>query len=587
MAYFKTLNDIIFFQAANFKHAQAFNFKKNNELISFSNQEFLNKAIYFACGLKEIGFKEKSTLAIFAYQCPIWLIADFGALLAGAITVPIFYNISKENLEYELEDSKTEYVFCDKQSATDENSAVLKNKKLITLNFDNKNLSENQISFEDLILLGKKAFESGKYTIEKLQNCAKPEDLATIIYTSGSTGKPKGVELTHNNLISQIIDTKEFFPLDSEHDIVLSFLPLAHIFERMVMMYYITQGVRIYFADDTKNVGTLLKEFNPTLMTVVPRVLEKVFIKIQDAASQSSLIKKILAKAAIARALAKNPEKPKAICDKIFDHLVYKKFRLALGNKMRMIICGGAALSQDIEKFYLNIGVSLYVGYGLTEASPVLTANCPKAHKFLSIGKAFPSVELKTDASKELLARGPNIMKGYHNDNAKTEENIIDGWLKTGDLAEIDAQGFVKIIGRKKELFKTANGKYVRPIPIEQKIMQEIAFLIGAIVIAENRKFTSALLFIDFELLEKAKKKFKLENISDAEFFKSSELNNYISYKISKINKNLDHAEQVQKFALITQEISIENGEITPSMKLKRSAIETKFKDVIDGFYKS
>lgn len=579
MKNFTTLSELISFQASKFNNPHAFNFKENGQLKSFSNKEFLEKTFYFACGLKEIGLQKGQTLANFSYQNPIWLIVDFAAILAGAVTVPIFNNISQENLIYEIRDADVKYIFTDNSEFLD----LIKNEnldlKVITRGF----AKENSISFESLILLGERAVKEKKYDLESLLKIAEPQDLATIIYTSGSTGIPKGVELTHNNLISQIKDTEKFFPLSTD-DVVLSFLPLAHIFERMVMMFYITQGVSIYFADDVKNVGNCLKETHPTLMTSVPRVLEKVFIRIKDGIEAANFFRKILGRMAFRRALAKDPSALQNFLDKIYDHLIYKKFRDALGGNMQMIICGGAALSQDLERFYKNIGINLFCGYGLTETSPVLTANCPAYHKIGTVGKAFPSIELKISSTGELLARGPNIMKGYHKQPQKTAEVIIDGWLQTGDLAAIDDEGFLKIIGRKKELFKNANGKYVSPVPIEQKLMQELGFLLGAIVIAEGRKFTSAILFPEFEILKKVKEKFGFSG-SDEEFLKSEILQKFTQEKIVEINKNLNHWEQVQKFHIAVEPISIESGEITPSMKLKRNILEEKYKKVIDEFY--
>ena len=579
MKSFSTLTELILFQANNFNNPRAFNFKEKNSLRSFSNKEFLEKTFHFACGLKEMGLQKNQTLANFSYQNPIWLIADLGSILAGAVTVPIFSNISKENLLYEISDAEVKYVFTDNAEFLEMVKSENLTLKVISYGIE----SENSISFESLISLGKKAADEKKYDLESFIAATNSQDLATIIYTSGSTGKPKGVELTHENLVSQIHDTAKFFPLKKE-DVALSFLPLAHIFERMVMMFYITQGISIYFVDDVKNVGNYLREFRPTLMTSVPRLLEKVFTKIKDGIDEGSLFKKIIGTKALKRSLTKEVESSKNFFDKIYDSLVYKKFRVALGGNMEMIICGGAALSQDLERFYSNIGINLYCGYGMTESSPVLTANCPKAHKSKTVGTAFASVELKIADDGELLARGPNIMRGYHKQPKKTAETIIDGWLKTGDKGEIDAEGFLKIVGRKKELFKTANGKYVSPVPIEQKLMQNLGFLHGAIVIAEGKKFVTALFFPDFELLEKAKKKVGFLG-GDEEFLKSEKLRDFVEKNIAEVNSGLDHWEQIQKFYIACESISIESGDITPSMKLKRNILEEKYQDVIEKLY--
>lgn len=576
---FSNLAELLVYQGNNFNNNKALNFKEKNILKSFSNKDFLDKSFYFACGLKELGLEKNFTIANYSYQNPIWLIADLGSILAGAITVPIFHNISKENFLHEIKDAKIKYLFTDNSQIIEILESENLSLKIISYGFSNK----NSISFEDLINLGFKAYEAGKYSLSNLVANINANDLVTIIYTSGSTSKPKGVEITHQNLISQIFDSKQYFPL-YENDIVLSYLPLAHIFERMVMMYYISCGVSIYFVDDIKNVGVFLREFSPTLMTTVPRMLEKVYARINDGIDSANLFKKIIGSLALKRALTKNPQQKINLIDKIFDRIIYQKFRLALGGKMRMIICGGASLSNDLEKFYWNIGVNIYCGYGLTEASPVLATNCPSQYKIGTVGKAFPSVKLKLGDDGELLGSGLNIMQKYHNLENETKETIDNGWLKTGDLAEISDDGFVKIIGRKKELFKNAYGKYVRPIPIEQKLIQEIPFLQGSLVIAENKKFTSALLFPDFELVLKLQKKHNF--IGSIEDFLNSEIiKKFVNKKINKINNILDHWEQLKKFHIILQPISIESGEITPSMKLKRNVLEKKFNDVIESIY--
>ncbi len=576
---FSTLSQFISFQSSKFKNSQALNFKEDGVLKSFSNQEFSKKIFQFACGLKELGFEENQTIANFSYQNPIWLIVDFAAILAGCVTVPIFHNISKENLIFQLKDAEVKYIFVDNEEffnlIKDENLDL----QVITYGFRKDGFE----SFEDIIALGQKAIEAKKYDFDELTSIKKPQDLATIIYTSGSTGRPKGVEITHNNLVSQIKATYKFFPLTKD-DVVLSYLPLAHIFERMVMMYYISQGVSVYFADDIKNLGPILKEVQPTLMTTVPRMLEKVFIKIKDGIDSASLIKKILGKAALNRALVKDVSSSKSFFDKIYDKIIYGKFRQGLGGNMRMIICGGAALSEDMERFYHNVGIKIFPGYGLTETSPVISANCEVNYKFATVGKVFPDIEVKISDEKELLVKGPNVMRGYHNNIDTTNEVIKDGWLSTGDLAAIDDEGFLKIIGRKKELFKSANGKYVAPVPIEQKLVQQLGFLIGVVIIAEGKKFTSAILFPEYENLEQFKKRFGFAG-SDESFLDSKILENFVSQQIQDVNRDLNNWEQIRKFHIYKSQISIESGEITPSMKLKRNVLEEKCKNIIDEFY--
>lgn len=580
MKNFNNLGELIKFQNQNFNNKNFLNFKENQEWRSFSNEDFYEKIIALARGLERLGLKRGQSLANYSYQNPIWLIVDLSAILAGAITVPIFNNISEDNLFYELKDSDAKFLFTDNEKIC----GKIKEKfpEIIIIGYGFK--STLSINFEDLLQNEENVVDKNLY-VENLIAQIKNDDIATIVYTSGSTDRPKGVEISHQALISQIKDSETFFHLDNL-EVVLSYLPLAHIFERMVMMYYISKGLTIYFVDDVKNLGKFLQEIQPNLMTSVPRALEKVFAKIKNNIEEASFFKKIIGKKALKRALQKDPLVSKNFIDKIFDKIIYQKFRRAMGDKMRMIICGGSALSQELERFYWNIGVKIYCGYGLTECSPVLATNAPNQHKFTSVGKAFPSVKLKINNDGELLACGINIMKKYHNNPQKTLETFDGEWFKTGDLAQIDEEGFVKIIGRKKEVFKTSNGKFVHPILLEQKLVQELNFLVGAMIIAEGKNFVSTLLFIDFDLLKNIKNKLKFFG-DDNQFLNSIILQNFVAQKITIINKKFDSWEQVKKFKIIIEPISVESGEITPSMKLKRNILEKKFALEIEDLYRN
>ena len=579
MKNFNNLGELIKFQHQNFNNKNFLNFKENQEWRSFSNEDFYEKIITFTKGLEKLGLKKGQSLANYSYQNPIWLMVDLGAILAGAITVPIFNNISEDNLFYELKDSDAKFLFTDNEKIC----GKIKEKfpEIIIIGYGFK--STLSINFEDLLQNEENVVDNNLY-FENLIAQIKNDDIATIVYTSGSTDRPKGVEISHQALISQIKDSETFFHLDNL-EVALSYLPLAHIFERMVMMYYISKGLTIYFVDDVKNLGSFLKEIKPNLMTSVPRALEKVFARINNGIEEASFFKKIIGKKALKRALQKDPLTSKNFIDKIFDKIIYQKFRQAMGGEMRMIICGGSALSKELERFYWNIGVKIYCGYGLTECSPVLATNAPHQHKFTSVGKAFPSVKLKIAEDGELLACGINVMKKYRNNPQKTAETFDGEWFKTGDLAQIDEEGFVKIIGRKKEVFKTSNGKFVHPILLEQKLVQELSFLTGAMIIAEGKNFVSALLFIDFELLKNIKNKFKFFG-DDNNFLTSIILQNFVAQKIAIINKKFDNWEQIKKFKIIIEPISIETGEITPSMKLKRNILEKKFALEIEELYR-
>ncbi len=605
---FSNIGEIIAFQN-QFHSINALNWREKDNKIwhKLSNQDFYNYVLYFASGLREIGLKinyqnERSKVAIFAYQSPIWLIADFGSIVAGGVSVPIFNNISSNNFNYQINDCKPSYLFID-------NIELLNNKEfnfdnfekiiiyqswdidnidsIINIKYDDKKpYFDKVISFKNIIKKGKKAIEQGKTSWELMNSQLSIQDLATIIYTSGTTGNPKGVMISHHNLLTQIADTAKFFELTTQ-DKALSFLPLAHIFERMVMTFYLTQNIKIYFAEDIKNIPEILKEVKPTLMTTVPRMLEKVYNKIKSSYEGNSLFAQIMIKSGLKIASKSFYRQPlfNLFILKIFDILVYRKFRNALGSNMRMIICGGAPLNEAIENFYWQIGVKVFCGYGLTEASPVISANCPKFYQLGTVGKKFDSLTIKINQDRELLVQGKNITAGYYNNQEASKKIFTDDkWLKTGDLAEINQQGFVKIIGRKKELFKSSNGKFIHPILLEQKLLEKINFIADAMVIGDNRSFVSALLFIDEIATDNLRKKIA-PNLSNIDFTKSQPFIKIINDKINQINQQLDHWENIRKFLIIHTQLSIENGEITPSMKIKRKIVEQKYQQEINSLY--
>ena len=579
MQKFENLAELVLYIQKNLQNSNFLNYKSNNNWQKISVDEFCQQIFALTIALKKIGLNKGDALANYSYQNPKWLVVDLASILAGAITVPIFNNINEDNLFYEIADANCKFIFTDKPEISEKIWQKFPDIKVIGNNFRGNNI----FNLEDLIT---DEIANISQNLTEFENFAKqilPTDIATIVYTSGSTGKPKGVEISHQALVSQIHDADSFFHL-SRSQIVLSYLPLAHIFERMVMMYYLSIGMNIYFVDDIKKLGEFLKEIRPNLMTSVPRALEKVYAKINSSIADAFFFKKIIGKTALKRAIHKNPSQKNNFFDNIFDKIIYSKFRQALGGNMEMIICGGNALSADLERFYWNIGIKIYCGYGMTECAPVLATNAPNQQKFTTVGKAFPSVSLKISSDGELLSKGVNVMKQYHNQPEKTAESFEDGWFKTGDLAEIDKDGFVKIVGRKKELFKTSNGKFVHPVLIEQKLVQELGFLIGAVVIAENRNFVSALLFIDYDLINNIKKKLNF-NGNNEEFTNSLILTNYCEKIINSINLKLDSWEQIKKFKIIPDQISVENGEITPSLKLKRNVLEQRFAKEIAEFY--
>ena len=544
----------------------------------FSKGEFLRCIQYLTLAFYDYGWSQKQ-VAIAVSPSAEWLMLDYALMLSGAVSVPLFANISSKNLLFEFTDANMHTAFIENKA---QNELIHKADKSIEVIYIGEG-EKGYRTLDELLIYGESIDKERPRLFDKLLERIAPDDLATIVYTSGTSGAPKGVELSHANLISQIRATAENYHFDREVDVAFSFLPLAHIFERMVMHFYLSRELSIYFADDVKNVGVLLKEVNPMVMTVVPRLLEKVFFKMKLKAMEGSFIKKGLVGLAFHRATTKDPFEKPSLLDRVLDDIVYKKLRLALGSRMRMLISGGAALSNALYRFYLNIGIPLYQGYGLTESSPVIASNTSEYNKIGTCGKAFPGVEIKISAEGELLARGPNVMRGYHNNKAATADVIdTEGWLHTGDLASIDTEGYVSITGRITEQFKTSTGEFVSSVSIEQELVSN-GWFEHALIVGYNRQYVVALLFVEHEFLGRLATQMHKTPIKALE---SEKFHLMTKHFISKLNKKFNHWERVRKFTVISDVLSIESGDLTPSMKLSKKHLTEVYSEEIEEMYK-
>lgn len=584
MAKFKTLPDLLNHVAASYRDQKAINEIKNGNWVNHSTEEVVNTIHQMAAGFYQMGLKKGETVGLYAPSTSTWVMIDMAILIAGGITVPIFANISHSGLEYIIEDANLKFIFVEGEQSIKEIQPLIHRFEKIILHDATQN-EKNTCQFEEVLKLGKEAIQKNPEIISNLQSKITEEDVATYIYTSGSTGSPKGVELTHKNLVTQVVAAAEIFPVVVGKDCALSCLPLPHIFERMVMYFYFSQGVSIFFADDVKNLAVLLPQVKPTLLTVVPRLLEKVQAGMITKSRSGSFIKRNIASMAFKRAMMKNPHSSKGLMDLIYDALVYKKIRLALGGNLEYLISGGSALSKELCRFYLNMGIPVYQGYGMTECSPVISSNYKGANEEGYVGKPFPGVTVKIADNGEILVKSPGVMKCYHNKPEATSE-VIDkeGWFHTGDKGELNERGMLKITGRIKEIFKTSNGKYVSPVKLEQMLIGY--YLIDmAMIIGENYKFVSCILFLDPVNLRKLKEKLNKSQMSNEEFVKEEEVVGKIDAYIKEMNKNLDHWEQVQKFHIASEVLSIEDGSLTPTMKIRRHVILERYKDVIAKMY--
>ncbi|MBA3847321.1 MAG: long-chain fatty acid--CoA ligase [Planctomycetes bacterium] len=567
-----------------FSNSQAFNWREAGYWRHCSTEDFCSQVRRCALGLHRLGLKRGEAVGILAAPSPAWLIADFAIMCAGGVSVPLFPNLSDDHLEYESRNSALVYLI----AIGDQAAAVARAhhklwRKVIVRNAatgDDKHV----VAWNALLEFGDQASHEDPQLAARLRDEVKPDDIATIIHTSGSTGKPKGVVLTHGNLLMQVRGSAQRFPLDAAHDRALSCLPLAHVFERMVMYYYVAAGVSVWFADDIKKIGELLRELKPTVTTMVPRIAEKLHARIADGAAAKSGLGGLIGRWAVGHADRDDPLAP-TWSHGVADRLVYRKVRDALGGRLKYLIMGGAALSPELTRFLLNVGAPLYVGYGLTEAAPVVACNAPGLMRPGSVGPAWPGVEIRIGERDEILARGAGIMRGYHRDPDATAATIDrEGWLHTGDCGKLDGDGYLTITGRLKELFKTSNGKYVCPVPIEQALVAS-GLIDQAMVVAEARPYTTALLFAAPEALARVKTRLGCVGQDDATFIAGPEMKREVEALVARANHGFDHWEQVQKWRLVATVPSVEGGELTPTMKLKRHVVAQRHAAIIESMY--
>jgi long-chain acyl-CoA synthetase len=589
---FRTLPGLLKYIERNFKNDCALGYKapgtgsQPGEWRRISHEQMGDTVRKLCLGLVDMGLKRGDKVGIVADPSPFWIMMDLAILGAGAVSVPMFANISPDNLQFEIKDSGMRFLFVGSEQQCQTLKPFFANlEKIVVLPAGLE--GGNCISYDQLLKMGEKRMTANPGEYPRLSEAINEQDTATIIYTSGSMGVPKGVELTHRNLVFEVLGAGKRFPLDPATDKILSCLPLAHVFERLVCYYYLYTGCSIHFAEEIKKVGENLRELSPTVITLVPRLIEKVHARMQANVETAKGFKKKIGNAAWKRAHTKTPGTKDTFLDKVYDALVYKKMRAALGGRLRLVISGSAPLDPALAAFLLNIGIPVYEGYGLTEASPVIAANYPGHRKLGTVGLAFPGAEVKIADDGEILSRGPHIMKGYWNKPTETAE-VIDklGWLHTGDLGHIDSEGFIKITGRKKELFKTANGKYVAPVPIEQAIAGN-KLVDMVMVVAESKPFTTCLVFPDFENLKIVKQECGCDEMANGDFLDTAQAADYIQKTLDEVNAKLNHWEQVQKFKVIKTPITIDSGELTPTMKIRRHIVMEKYRNEIDSMYRS
>lgn len=591
----RTLAELFLRAAKKHDRTDALSYKRAGEWRHISSTEMISRIGKIALGLYSLGLRKGDRAAILAANSPEWTLADAGCQFAGILDVPIYTTLAESQVAYILNDCGARVFFLQDKAMYERITSILPEcmsvERLVF--FDAKGMAiPNSLSLMDLEEAGERLAAVEPGLLDCLTAEIDPDEVATLIYTSGTTGEPKGVMLSHTNIISNVMDAGEKYSFSRE-DASLSVLPLCHIFERTGMYLYIFNGMAVYYAESLEKIPDNLLEVRPTIFIGVPRIFEKVYARARLKAAQSSRLKERLFDWAIevAKEYALRIERGNtvpymlALKHRLADALVYRKLRAFFGGRLRSCITGGAALSDDIHLIFTGAGITIMQGYGLTETSPVITSNNPFDRRLGTVGKPIRNVEVRLAWDGEIEARGPGVMLGYyHKPDATREAFTDDGWFRTGDIGELDADGFLRITDRKKELFKTSGGKYIAPSPIEQMIRAS-RFVSQVVLIGNERKFPAALIVPNFEMLESYARLKGLVLKTSRTFCESPRIIDLIERQVADLTKGLSQFEKVKKIVLLENELTVEGGELTPTLKVRRRVVDAKYKEVIDRIY--
>jgi long-chain acyl-CoA synthetase len=579
--------DLLDYSVCTANRADALVAKEAGTWRSYSAQEFTDLVNQTSLGLLQLGVRKDDKIAIISANRPEWNIVDFGMQQLGAVSVPMYPTITVEDYRFIFQDSGTKIVFVANQVLYDKVVAAI------------EGLTDAPDVYTFDVLPGaqywRKVLEAGQgrnvSELEPYKQAVQPEDLLTLIYTSGTTGTPKGVMLTHHNILSNVDGCLRYFPASIENGKALSFLPMCHIYERTCLYVYLRKGIGIYYAESMDTIADNLREVKPDVFTTVPRLLEKVYDRIVAKGYELTGLKKRLFFWALQLGLQYDPTKPMgwwydqqlAIARK----LIFSKWQQALGGNVKMICSGAAALQPRLSRVFWAAGIRISEGYGLTETSPVISTSLidPVDFRVGCVGTVLEGVHVKIAEDGEILVKGPNVMKGYYKQPEKTAEVMsADGYFHTGDIGELVEGRFLKITDRKKEIFKTSGGKYVAPQLVENKL-KESRFIEQAIVVGEGQKFPSALLVPDFAALKTWCELQSIPYESNEKVLTEPRVLERFESEVAKANASIAQYEQVKKFRLLSKPFTVETGEMTPKLSLKRRVITAKYQDLIDGMY--
>ena len=568
-------------------------YKKEGAYTPISTQEFGDGVKHLSLGLKALGFEAGQKLCLLSENRPEWTMTDLATLCAGGLTVPIYTTLVPEQIRYIIDDSDATVVVVSNADHWKKieplRDGLTKVKHYITFAAE---APVGVLTLKEVMDKGRAAAESKPGLFEELVARVKPGDEATLIYTSGTTGVPKGVILTHDNIVSNIKAAVAIIEF-TEKDTVLSFLPLSHILERTVMFAFIYNGCTVAFAESVEAVAKNLLQVRPHIMVSVPRVFEKIYTKVMDQVlSSPPLRRKIFfwaLKVGKAFGAAKLAGKPVSgglrFRRSIAAKLVFSKIIAKTGGRIRFFVSGGAPLSKDIAEFFYAMGLVILEGYGLTETSPMLSINTFKNIRLGTVGKPVPRVDIKIASDGEILARGPNIMKGYYKKEAETREVFEDGWFKTGDIGRFDPDGFLVITDRKKDLLVTSGGKNIAPQPIEN-MLKASPYITGGVVIGDRKRFIAALVVPDFDKLQEYARAQGIAYSSLDDLCRDRRIVGFLKAEVDRVTPLLASYERIKRIAVLPRDFEIERGEITPSLKVRRANVTNAYQSLIDAMYR-
>lgn len=585
MAELKRVFDILSNYEKNFSKKTMVSGKSAGKWKSYETAEFRKIVDNCSRALALAGIKKGDKIAIMSPNRPEWNFCDFGIMQLGAASVPLYPTLSDQDLTHIINDAEVKMIFLSDKEMYTKMKLVL-DKSSLSIPIYSFDKTEGTMFWNDFLESGEK---DTTVNLDECKSSVQENDLLTLIYTAGTTGRPKGVFLSHKNLLSNVKDSQTLFP--DNYRTAISFLPLSHIFERMVVYMYYSIGVSVYYAESIDTVVADINEIKPHGFTTVPRVLEKIYDKIVATGMGLTGIKKQIFLWALHLGLRfQEPENNSLLYNiqlGIARKLVFKKWKEALGGNVVAIISGGAALQPRLARVFWAAGIPVLEGYGLTETSPVLAVNGLRKGelKFTTVGKPLQSVEIKIAEDGEVLCKGPNITSGYYKNDTATAETIDkDGFFHTGDIGEITSDGFLRITDRKKEMFKTAGGKYIAPQVLENKFM-ESTLIAQVMVVGENRRFPSALIIPDFQVLKAWCLHKKIAWTSNEEMIKNKEVLDKYQRELDRLNVAFGHWEQIKRFILLPTEWTIAAGQLTPKLSLKRKVILQEQQNKIDRLY--